>query len=83
MLALTEGLTFKEGNENSRFAEQVEDYACIYTSRVSNFVNYSPMQYFRSLRAAMPHERTVPRLSPWGEEHALPAAGARPSKVKE
>lgn len=75
------GLTFKEGNENSRFAEQVEDYACIYTSRVSNFLNYSPMQYFRSPRAAMPHERAVPRLSPWGEEHAVPAASARPSKA--
>jgi HAD superfamily 5'-nucleotidase-like hydrolase len=75
------GLTFKEGNENSRFAEQVEDYACIYTSRVSNFVNYSPMQYFRSPRASMPHERLIPRLSPWGEEHAAPAAGARPSKA--
>ncbi|HSN13281.1 MAG TPA: 5'-nucleotidase domain-containing protein, partial [Anaeromyxobacteraceae bacterium] len=75
------GLTFKEGNENSRFAEQVEDYACIYTSRVSNFLSYSPMQYFRSPRAAMPHELAVPRLSPWGEEHALPAASARPSKA--
>ena len=39
------GLTFKEGHENSRFGEQIEDYACIYTSRVSNFVFYSPMQY--------------------------------------
>ena len=25
------GLVFKEGNENSRFAEQIEDYACLYT----------------------------------------------------
>ena len=75
------GLTFKEGNENSRFAEQVEDYACIYTSRVSNLLNYSPMQYFRSPRASMPHERAVPRLRPWGEEHAVPAASARPSKA--
>ena len=53
------GLTFKEGNENSRFGEQIEDYACVYTSRASNFVFYSPMQYFRSPRAAMPHERTA------------------------
>lgn len=52
------GLVFKEGNENSRFGEQVEDYADLYTSRVSNFLYYSPMQYFRSPRAAMPHERT-------------------------
>lgn len=51
------GLLFKEGNENSRFGEQVEQYACIYTSRVSNFLFHSPMQFFRSLRTAMPHER--------------------------
>ncbi|MBI3073839.1 MAG: HAD-IG family 5'-nucleotidase [Deltaproteobacteria bacterium] len=51
------GLIFKEGNENSSFAEQVEDYACIYTSRVSNFLWYSPLQYFRSPRDSMPHER--------------------------
>jgi HAD superfamily 5'-nucleotidase-like hydrolase len=51
------GLVFKEGNENSRFGEQVEDYADLYTSRVSNFLYYSPMQFFRSRRDTMPHER--------------------------
>jgi len=55
------GLVFKEGNENSRFGEQVEDYADLYTSRVSNFLYYSPMQVFRSPRASMPHERTTLR----------------------
>jgi len=53
------GLVFKEGNENSRFGEQVEDYADLYTSRVSNFLYYSPMQFFRSPRASMPHERSA------------------------
>jgi HAD superfamily 5'-nucleotidase-like hydrolase len=78
------GLTFKEGNENSRFGEQIEDYACVYTSRVSNLVFYSPMQYFRSPRAAMPHERSAPaRISPWGDEHAAPVAGDRPSRVSK
>jgi predicted nuclease with TOPRIM domain len=75
------GLTFKEGNENSRFGEQIEDYACIYTSRASNFVFYSPMAYLRSPRAAMPHERAALRISPWGDEHAPAAAAARPSKA--
>jgi HAD superfamily 5'-nucleotidase-like hydrolase len=76
------GLTFKEGHENSRFGEQIEVYACIYTSRASNLVFYSPMQYFRSPRAAMPHERAAPvRISPWGDEHAAPVAGDRPSKA--
>jgi HAD superfamily 5'-nucleotidase-like hydrolase len=51
------GPLFKEGNENSRFGEQVEDYACLYTSRVSNFLAYSPLRYFRAPRAKMPHER--------------------------
>ncbi len=50
------GALFKEGNENSRFGEQVEDYACLYTSRVSNFLAYSPLQYFRAPRDHMPHE---------------------------
>jgi HAD superfamily 5'-nucleotidase-like hydrolase len=76
------GLTFKEGNENSRFGEQIEDYACIYTSRVSNLLFYSPMQYLRALRAAMPHERLMLRMAPYGDEHAPPAAGARPSKAR-
>ncbi len=50
------GPLFKEGNENSRFGEQVEDYACLYTSRVSNFLGYSPLRYFRAPRDKMPHE---------------------------
>ncbi len=51
------GLIFKQGNENTLFGEQVEDYACLYTSRVSNFINYSPLHYFRAPRQPMPHER--------------------------
>lgn len=51
------GLIFKQSNENTLFGEQVEDYACLYTSRVSNFINYSPMHYFRGPRVLMPHER--------------------------
>ena len=50
------GPIFREGTENSRFAEQVESYACVYTSRVSNFFAYSPLRHFRTPRAQMPHE---------------------------
>ena len=64
------GLTFKEGSENSRIGEQIEDYACVYTSRVSNFVFYSPMHYFRVLRRAMPHEVAGLRLAPYGNGRA-------------
>jgi HAD superfamily 5'-nucleotidase-like hydrolase len=77
------GLTFKEGNENSRFGEQIENYACLYTSRASNLVFYSPMAYFRSPRAAMPHERPLIRISPYGDEHAPAVAAARPSKASK
>src|SRR5688572_28248088 len=44
------GSLFHEGNENSRFGEQVYDYADLYTSRVSNFLLYSPLRYFRAPR---------------------------------
>ena len=51
------GPIFREGSEISKFGEQVEAYACVYTSRVSNLRFYSPMQYFRGPRDRMPHER--------------------------
>lgn len=51
------GMLFKEGSEHSIFGTQVEDYACIYTGRLSNFLSYSPLQYFRSARDLLAHER--------------------------
>ncbi len=51
------GSVFKEGPEVSRFGEQVENFACVYTSRVSNFLYYSPSQYFRAPRHWMSHEK--------------------------
>ena len=51
------GRLFREGNERSLIGGQVGDYADVYTSRVSNFLSYSPVQYFRSPREVMPHER--------------------------
>jgi 5'-nucleotidase len=50
------GSIFREGNEASRFGHQVEDFACLYTSRVSNFINYPSNQYFQSQVRLMPHE---------------------------
>ncbi|GIW70855.1 MAG: haloacid dehalogenase [Planctomycetota bacterium] len=50
------GRLFREGVETSLFAKQLEEYACIYTSRVSNLIHYSPVQYFRSPPVPMPHE---------------------------
>lgn len=50
------GSIFKAGPELSSFGDQVEEYACLYTDRVSNLLAYSPMHYFRSPRDRMPHE---------------------------
>lgn len=75
------GLHFKEGNENSRFGEQVEQYACLYTSRVSNFVFYSPLHYFRSQRELMPHESASSfRLASLGSE-GLPKGANRAADI--
>jgi 5'-nucleotidase len=74
------GLLFKEGNENSRFGEQVEQYACVYTSRVSNFGFYSPIQYYRSPRELMPHEQAgglTSKLSILGDPEGLPRGANR------
>lgn len=50
------GSIFKAGPEVTIFGDQVEQYACLYTERVSNLLVYSPMHYFRSPRDRMPHE---------------------------
>lgn len=50
------GPLLKEGGELSLFGAQVDEYACVYTSRVSNLLRYSPHQYFRSPHNLMHHE---------------------------
>lgn len=49
------GLLLQAGNEKSHFARQVERSADIYTSRVSNFLSYTPFVYLRSFRGSLPH----------------------------
>ena len=51
------GMLFNSGDEHSGFGNQVEQYACLYTGRVSNFLSHAPTQYFRTPRDRMPHER--------------------------
>ena len=51
------GSLLKESNDRSSFGDQVEEYACLYTSRVSNLSGYSPLQHFRSARDRMAHEQ--------------------------
>jgi len=50
------GQLMKTGHQNSRFAAQVENYACLYTSQLTNLCNYSPNHSFRSTRDFMPHD---------------------------
>jgi HAD superfamily 5'-nucleotidase-like hydrolase len=50
------GRIFKAGPQNSRFAKQVEDYACLYTSRASNFALTSPNRQYRPLDDDMAHD---------------------------
>lgn len=53
------GRVLKEGYELSRYGAQVKDFACIYTSRVTNFIYYSPLQEFRAQLDRMAHEPSV------------------------
>ena len=41
------GQLLKTGYQNSRFAHQVERFACLYTSHVSNMCFYSPDKCYR------------------------------------
>ncbi len=51
------GQSMRAGQEESRFADQVEKYACIYMSRVSDLLSYSPRTYFRPQKRILQHER--------------------------
>lgn len=50
------GELMRAGLERSRFADQVEEYACIYTSRVTNLRFYSPFKRFSIPSDSLPHE---------------------------
>jgi hypothetical protein len=50
------GLLMRAGNDKSLLARQVERYADIYTSRVSNFLFESPFGYLRAPRGSLPHD---------------------------
>lgn len=50
------GELMKVGLERSRFADQVEEYACIYTSHLTNLRFYSPFKRFTSTHDLLPHD---------------------------
>jgi len=43
-------------NDKSQLCRQIEKYADIYTSRVSNFLRFTPFVYFRSPDQSLPHD---------------------------
>jgi len=55
------GQAMRAGQEESRFADQVEKYACIYMSKVSDLLSYSPRTYFRPQKRILQHERLTSR----------------------
>lgn len=50
------GELMKVGLERSRFFYQVNAYACLYTSRVTNLRFYSPFKKFISFHEVLPHD---------------------------
>jgi HAD superfamily 5'-nucleotidase-like hydrolase len=50
------GLLTRAGIDKSYLARQLEGYADIYTSRVSNFLYQTPFAYLRSTRSSLPHD---------------------------
>jgi HAD superfamily 5'-nucleotidase-like hydrolase len=50
------GEVMRAGMDPSQLAGQVERYACIYMSKVSDFSEYSPRTYFRPAKKKLSHE---------------------------
>ena len=46
----------RAGADKSLFARQVERYADVYTSRVSNLRYETPYGYLRAARGSLPHD---------------------------
>ncbi len=53
------GEILRAGSEESRYADQVERYACIFMTKVSDLYDYSPRFYFRPGKRILPHEQAV------------------------
>lgn len=74
------GLLFRAGNDKSYLARQVERYADIYTSRVSNFLYQTPFAFLRAPRGSLPHDDETRRLA-MEEEELQPATGLNPAST--
>ncbi|MEZ4696248.1 MAG: HAD-IG family 5'-nucleotidase [Rhodothermales bacterium] len=50
------GLLMRTGKDKSHYARQVERYADVYMTRVSDFLEATPFVYLRSHRGSLPHD---------------------------
>ena len=50
------GELMRAGAEESRFADQLEKYSCIYMESVADLLGYGPKFYFRPFKRYLPHE---------------------------
>ncbi len=74
------GRLFKTGGQLSAFAEQIRDYACIYTSAASNFNFYSSNVYLESMVTPMPHEKNLYSLGDLNFDASMDG-GHNPSEI--
>ena len=51
------GSIFRDGYQQTRFADQIQQYACAYTGRISNLYFLDPMAALYAPVPALPHER--------------------------
>ncbi|KAG5018291.1 hypothetical protein JHK87_014146 [Glycine soja] len=72
------GQLMKTGYQNSRFAHQVERFACLYTSQVSNLALYSPDKYYRPSEDFMQHEFGIMACEAPGSEPNVMQASSSP-----
>ncbi|MFO0551805.1 MAG: HAD-IG family 5'-nucleotidase [Polyangiaceae bacterium] len=72
------------GNDKSHLARQIERYADVYTSRVSNFASATPFVYLRSPRGTLPHDH-APAPAAGSGAYALggPRSSPRDSRPSE
>lgn len=53
------GQMMRAGAEESNFADQIEKYACIYMTKITDLLDHSTKSYFRPHRRTLPHERII------------------------
>ena len=52
-----------QGRLGFKFAKQICDYACLYTSRASNLGLVAPLRPFRPVRDLLPHEAWIEQVT--------------------